>query len=466
MAIPSWHPYGIPARRYATLYVCIAAPVLIALCFLTAPFQVPDEPAHFFRAVQLSQGRIAPIPAPGGHAAGGLVDAAAITLVDAINRDIAGFDATHRFTLAVLLADRGTERSGELHYAAFSNTVIYVPFEHLVPAVAIAAVRLFGVPPLAWVYAGRLANAAVALSASGLAILLFEESAIYAFAICLLPRVLFEQASLSVDAPAIAFALLFWALLLRLTRQEVTARTVAPAFLLATLTVCAGKFAYIPMAVLPPAVALLEWRRRTTVIVLAVVAALALAVWLAWALAIHNAVFPIGHHDGVVDPHEQLRTVLHDPFVFLAGTAVSLVGDMPTLLREMAGPNLGWIHRPILPGPIVLILLFTLAAAAMVRAPGAMPRATTRLVTLLALLASLIAIYLLLYLNFTPIGEMRVDGVQGRYLIPLIAAVPLLFPGLPIDARLRVAVQYVLTACSVLGALSTVVMVWVGYWHA
>ncbi len=455
----------LSARRCAAIYLALASPILLALCCLTGPFQVPDEPSHFFRAVQISHGGFWPIPGPDGRSAGGLVDASSIALVDGVRREIAAFGAGGRFQPGTMLADLDRETSGPATYASFSNTVVYFPIAHLVPAVAIAVARNAAAPPLAWLYSGRVANALMALAVSYLAIRLFGDAAIFAFMICLLPRVLFEEASLSADALVIPFALLFFVLLAGLAAGRAPGWHVVPAFLLATLFLCVGKLGYLPLVILPPAVACLEGQGRSTVGRLAAVALFASALWLAWSLSIIDKTFPIGTHQDAADVHRQLHLVLQDPTLFPAALARSFGHGKLTMLQDLVGPNVGWIHVPIMPWPIIVMLALTLAASAGLQRVGTVLRMPTRCVMATVILANVVVIYFLLYLQFTPLAAPRVEGVQGRYFIPLIAAWPVLVPGLPVAGRRRAALEYPLLACGAFGALSTFVMVWTSYWQ-
>jgi uncharacterized membrane protein len=280
--------------------------------------------------------------------------------------------------------------------------------------------------------------------------------------LCLLPRVVFQEASLSADALVIPFALLFWALTGRLARRAGTTWYVAPGFLLAGIYVCVGKFAYIPMAALPPLVAALEPRGRAAVAGLAAVAGVILVCWAAWSLHVHDEVFPIGTHQGVVDPHRQLRWVLHHPGGFLVAVAGSFGPPALNMLRDLVSPNIGWVHRPM-PWPFIAMPYAVLFAAAALRRPGGLPRPLVRLAILAVLAACFLAVYFLLYLNFTPIGAARVDGVQGRYLIPLIAGAPLLVPGLKL-ARGRPAFEALLLALIVYGDVATLAATWWRCW--
>jgi hypothetical protein len=42
------------------IYLMVCAPLLFALAYILPPFAAPDEAAHFYRAIQISHGEIAP----------------------------------------------------------------------------------------------------------------------------------------------------------------------------------------------------------------------------------------------------------------------------------------------------------------------------------------------------------------------------------------------------------------------
>jgi hypothetical protein len=46
------------------VYLWLCAPLVLALVYILPPFQAPDEAAHFYRAIQISHGEMAPVVAP------------------------------------------------------------------------------------------------------------------------------------------------------------------------------------------------------------------------------------------------------------------------------------------------------------------------------------------------------------------------------------------------------------------
>jgi hypothetical protein len=82
------------------------------------------------------------------------------------------------------------------------------------------------------------------------------------------------------------------------------------------------------------------------------------------------------------------------------------------------------------------------------------PRVQETLLILAIGVACLFATYLALYLTWTPVGAKRIEGVQGRYLLPLLPLLGLALPrvAVPRATALRVGC----TAIVVLAGLASV----------
>ena len=121
------------------------------------------------------------------------------------------------------------------------------------------------------------------------------------------------------------------------------------------------------------------------------------------------------------NPSAQLLYVLGHPFAFLATVARDLIANGWIYLQ-------GWINgygyyywTP----PLIVSLLFLmgLAAALIADAISKLQADRLRAALILVFLAGYLATIASLYLSFTPVGAGHVNGVQGRYFIPL--ALPL-----------------------------------------
>ncbi len=207
---PSWPE---PSRVFSIL-----APILgLLFLALTPPFQVPDEPEHFYRAYQLSEGGIrgraerdGGMPRAGGVLPKSLKSVAESAMGDiAHNESVKANLAEIRRALAMPLAPH--DRS----FLDFPTTVLYSPVPYLPQAAAAAAGRLVKAHPLALLYLMRLANLLAWLLLAGAAI---KTTPVFQWVFMLLalaPMSLAQAASASADAVTNGAAFLFIALVLR-----------------------------------------------------------------------------------------------------------------------------------------------------------------------------------------------------------------------------------------------------------
>ncbi len=92
--------------------------------------------------------------------------------------------------------------------------------------------------------------------------------------------------------------------------------------------------------------------------------------------------------------------------------------------------RLGWLDV-ILPPPYVELawaVLIAAAYASVVTGVVTRARCYAGAVVALALASSVVALFAALYVSWTPVGNFIVDGIQGRYFIPLAFFAPALCP--------------------------------------
>ena len=342
-----WPLFDLRRKRPClVLFLLLAIPTLVATSLLVGPFQALDESSHYYRAVQLSEGRFLPVVSPQGHAAGDYLDVAVHRLGGYFL--FLSYNDWWRPFGAAREDERqawATPLAGRREFAAFSNTVIYFPLAHAAPALAIAAARAAGAPPMAWLYAGRLANAGLATLIFCLAIALFPEGRAFVFVLALLPRTVFGTAALSADALLVPCAALLAALVARLADGARLTRSQHGLVFVALLLVCVGKIAYLPLALIPPLTALLTDRRFSRQVTLLAASSLLTAlVWLGWLLAIRHDVFAI-RNDVPIDVYGQLAHLVRRPAHAASVLVHTLIQSGPGYIDNLVGGQLGSEQR-------------------------------------------------------------------------------------------------------------------------
>jgi len=136
----------------------------------------------------------------------------------------------------------------------------------------------------------------------------------------------------------------------------------------------------------------------------------------------------------------QLHALAHHPLMFAHALRAALGLQIHELFpwgREFIGV-LGWLDTTLPPAYHLGAGLLLLAALALSCPPVLPPfSGRARLGALLCIVAAALAILFFQYLSWTPVGAAYIDGVQGRYFLPLAAILPLALPRLPIPLAIR-----------------------------
>ncbi|MBW6499610.1 MAG: DUF2142 domain-containing protein, partial [Bacteroidales bacterium] len=228
------------------VYLWLGGLSLILLVFLTPPFQVPDEPQHFYRSYQLSELQVWRAEGKAGSA----VPASLPELVQHFMGTIAfhSFREVPRQRLVDTLAELHRPLDAQrMAYFDMSGIQSYAPLPYIPQALAIAAGRAMDVGPLGLLYMGRLANALVAGLITAFAIALLPFGRTVALVVALLPMTLFQTASVSPDALTIASALLFTAVMARFLVDGEWPRARQATAFVSGLVMCIVKVVYLPL---------------------------------------------------------------------------------------------------------------------------------------------------------------------------------------------------------------------------
>jgi uncharacterized membrane protein len=147
------------------------------------------------------------------------------------------------------------------------------------------------------------------------------------------------------------------------------------------------------------------------------------------------------------NPKVQLQTLAAHPIHIASLIAKDFVAQFTGYRDQFVG-RLGWVDVP-LSGFLTAAAFYLLLVVAMTRDVATTPAA--RLFALLLTFLLFFAVSLSQYVAWTPPGVEYVDGIQGRYFLPL--AVVLLLPVVSIVRNKRVSVAalalYALTAVAI-----------------
>lgn len=402
----------------------LLAGLLFGFAFVVAtpPFQAPDEPSHFYHSYALSEGTLWATRRAEGL--GAVLPASVQELGFTLRGDLPGHP-DRKISPQTIRAELGRPLEPERRvFVDFRNSALFTPVPYLPQAAGILLARGLGASPLVLLYAARVANllAATALIAVGLRRLPSLRWLITLLA--LTPMVLFLRASASADAVTDALAFLVAGVAARLAWgdaeegggwREMAILTAGVAAL------CMTKLVYAPLALLVfliPARRFPGGRRGPALSLFLAVTAAAVCVALATANA--AADLPL-RPDSPVDQSRQIRDALADPFRVAGIFAEDYLRQGDRYAAQIVG-QLGWLDTN-LPKPFLWISLIVLGLLVLLDGlPPVEVKPWQRALLCLMAVSTLALVSASQYAIWTAYGADYVDGVQGRYLIPLAPA--------------------------------------------
>jgi uncharacterized membrane protein len=392
------------------LFVVAGICALLAFTFITPPFQVPDEIGHFWRAETIAYGTIVPRMSPTGA-------------VGEVPKDVAGLvQVFWRPTGDVHITRDDFHRARWLRVGGESPVAVrfpagYTPVPY-VPQIAAALIgRFTHAIPLVTFYLGRLLNALAFLALAAIAIRITPVLKWLFTAVALLPMALYLGASWSPDAMTIAASLLFTAGLLRGVRT--TGDLAFVAGMGAVVGLCKPAYFLIALLVFGVVVSRGSWR---VVILAATALGVVLAMWNA------KRAFVEARPGVRIVARAQIECIRSDPSV-LRDAIVREARLHGFEYAEQAVGRLGlldiWLSWPIVPAELLLLLLCAWSGAQAISM-------RVRLLALLIAIGTIGGIALSSYLGWTAVCARQIDGIQGRYFLPIaplilaVVSVPLL----------------------------------------
>lgn len=377
-------------------YVVIALPVAIAFALLTPPFQSPDEVAHYWRASAIAGGDFLPERIDGRPHCEVPVDAR--DLVAACWAEMAGKDVHYdRAKLGAAWKLRPRSETVSLSFPAFYTAIAYAP-----QSLTVGASRLLRAPTLAGFYAGRIANGLVGILLVALAMRLLPQAAWILGAVGLTPMFLFLSGTFSADV--VTFGLACCAI--------AAGRNVVAPLSSALLALAKPGYALIPFIAAPR---LRDRRER-----LRVGATLLVTVLCAWlgAMSARAAYYPL-RGDAPTDAAAQMKEVMRAPIRFIEIAARDYRVHAEQYRDQIVG-RLGWLDVGLPPFVIwAYVSLFVYVALSTTMTLSVLERVTLVIVAL----ATLLILSLSQYLVWTAVGNQSIEGLQGRYFLPVVPLV-------------------------------------------
>lgn len=419
----------------------------LIFCVLLPPYSAPDENLHFAFSYRLSNAMMGqPINDDDGY-------------IYMRQCDLHEFvtNPEHEYTLQMIRnLYQGEVEGEETLMASKIKLNTYVPIIMYLPqAIGITIARLFHMNYARLLFLGRFCNLMAFLLLTAFSMKLLPKGKWILYAICQIPLVMEVVSSYSYDVAVLSGTFLVVAYLMKLWYQE-TDITLRQKVLLGILAAfyASLKPVYIPVLAIIYIIPnqKLSKKKWKACLYKCGVMVLALA-----AFVLVNS-FEIGSMSAIASPvrqnpvagqeHEMyfaesdtydIEDLDHFPWVtkrFLYENPLHMVECfMESILRltdeyllSAFGNYLGWyqIRIPVYVSLLVMVL-FVLSFRMEEDGNEKVLSGCGRMIVSGLVLSSCLAVFLSMYVMNTPPGFQIIQGVQGRYLIPLLAALPFFF---------------------------------------
>lgn len=389
------------------------------MAFFTPPFQVPDEFSHFAKTDQVSRGVFMPginkDSVVGNETSLGvkkLIEIKGYNDIASNNKIKVDAVTSNNVRPSEILWDNKTE------FVNNNNTAPYFAAGYFVQAIGLLISKNIGMNVISSFYFSRYLVAFVCILFSFFAIKIYDYGKLLMFVILSFPMTLFEYASVSQDGILIASTALGIAIVTKYDNYEKSGMKyfflqLSGLLLLSVAAFGKPPYVFIYMYFL---FYILLYRRSGNEVAVFVSGLIILGMVILWCVVV-SPYTKIPLHGGV-DPVAQIEYIKNNLHVLIDVVLRNSIYNIDGLSKGMFG-ILGWldIQLSAISYFFMKLIVYVMVVTGVVA--SAIKKKYYSLLSIFMALISLFVISLSLYITWTAVGESHVDGVQGRYMIPI-----------------------------------------------
>src|SRR6266567_1649501 len=424
------------------------------------PFQVADEKTQFFRMYELSEFHFISIVKhnkAGDYLPESLTKFTEPFFLDQYyaNTNVKMSLSTLRYIYSIPL------NPNKKVFTPFQNTALYSPIPYLVGSITTLFLRIFEARPIIIFYAPKLVTMIVSALVIYSAIKVTPIFKWVMTTLALMPMTLDQVASFSADSLTIALSFFFVAYIL-FCKSSIKPKITRKDFIILALTgslLALTKPVYIfllPLLLLIPVSKMGNVKKY--LLFIASVISISLVGFMIWSIVSAPIYIPARLYV-FVDYHEQLKFFEKHTLDVTSLIVQDYASHADTYFEQFTG---AFMIFHILLTIILAMIMFLVSLVE--KSSKVVISFKDRLLSFCIWLICLYVISLSLYLSWSRIGSSSIDGVQGRYYIPIALALFLCLYNDKIRSSSKALVP-MLVSCSAVIALSLTVITWVFHFY-
>lgn len=388
------------------IFLVMALVYGLAFLFVTPPFQVPDENSHFIKDLGLDEGNL--IPQKYNTETGFIV-----------SNNIIHFISEYPHSII-----KNSNQKYQFVDISNKSVVTYSPIDYSLSALTIKIGELLGASALILLYLARLVNLFTWIFLTYLAIRLIPVQKWTFLLITLMPMSLFEAASVSIDSLTIGLSFLAIAYILKLVYDSDPFKKIDYiALIVLGCLIALSKSIYILLFFLFILIPKSKFKtfkiKYVAFLVLLLILSVVTAGWADLTLGLY--------HPALVNYSifGQLYFIMNNISFYASVILSNIVTQSNFYLMSIVG-FFGWFEIP-LPFSLVMMYLLLIWIVALLDKNKIKINSNQKLINLGIILVGFISIFTLEYLTWNSVGSNFIEGIQGRYFIPFLPVLALLF---------------------------------------
>lgn len=393
-------------NKFEKIVVGFLIPIGMMYLVFVLPSQVPDEQAHLRRAYEVSEGVL--IGEKNGESS--------------IPRDLQtkikpNIESYKQFSQNI--AEK-TDYNDKVQVGNSAGTYPFILY--IFSSIGFIIARVFGLNILIGCYLAKLMNFIVFLISAyyTLKIIPFGK---YAYtAVMFMPMFMHQATSTSADCIVNIFVMLFLAFLLKLyfKSEQITKKEEVILIILSCLTALV-KYVYLPITAMS---LILIWSKNISKKekILTISIMLILSIIIAGAYykftGTYETTFNKYFTENNVNAGEQIKGIVNNPIGFLKTIKYTFINMGEVYVYQMIGNSLGWLCI-YTPNYWITMYLFVMLFSCFLEDNKFAFNKLQKVWGILISFGIIVLILTGMYITWTRVGNIIIDGVQGRYFIPI-----------------------------------------------
>lgn len=394
------------------IFLILSLVIGVVYVFVLPIGRAPDEASHFFRIYELSTGHFVSDTSENGII--GTTEPSNIQIVNNFKEN----NVTYTEIINNLNLHPEEKDLAFIPTSAYS----YNLFSYLPHTIGMFIGNSLGLPLLVTAYLAKLFNLVTCVLILYLCIKFIPFLKKIIFFLGFLPTTMQAMASLSPDGLAIASSVALISFVLYSIyscKKNFSKKQIGLLFIIC-LFLSMSKIAYAPVCLLLFAIPKERFgsnkRKIITIIAMGCIIFAALLAWLFIAPSIQSA----------YDSTAQISTIISNPPKYMAIVFHSISTNLTLYVSGFFGKYLEWFNVVLSPLYVMATFVIFILLCNKEQQTNTITK-TAKLLSILIFIIVTMITFTTMFIQWTKTGETIIDGVQGRYFLPIILLIPIGF---------------------------------------